>query len=372
MHPTPNAHRADAVVVVVGTRPEAVKLAAVTRVLGSRARVLHTGQHHDRNMWDKVVGDLTLPAPAHSVSLGALTRGEQIGTATRAIAEYLHVNRPAAIIVQGDTNSTLAGALAGNATQTCVVHVEAGLRNDDRTMPEESNRRLTDCIADVCCVPHPSNMARLLAENISEERIFLTGNTLAETFYEILPSVEARSVILRSWGLNHRGYVLATVHRARTVDDPRLLRNVLEALGQLSKRVPVVFPVHPHTRKSVAMHGMDDLLRPFRACAPLGPSEFMALEAGAAMVCSDSGGVQEETAMLRVPLVILRDSTERPELLGTFCRLVGTDDTARRLEQAWDDVPLWTASLSLAELPYDNSNAATRIVAAMNAVLRRS
>lgn len=359
------------VAVVVGTRPEAVKLAAVVEALGPRARVIHTGQHHDRSMWHNVVCDLQFPAPALSVELGNLPRGEQIGSATRAIAQHLDAHPAAAIIVQGDTNSTLAGALAGNATGTCVVHVEAGLRNDDLSMPEESNRRLADCVSDVCCVPHALNRARLLAENVSGDRIFLTGNTLAETFLRLLPAPDECSTIQERWGVKAGAYALATVHRAQTVDDPLLLREVLEGLGALAQRTPVLFPLHPRTEKRISKHRLGRLLRPLRTCAPLGPSEFIALESGAALIASDSGGVQEEAAMLKIPLVVLRTSTERPELVGSFCRLVGSCNTASVLARAWDDVPAWTVALAAAELPYDNRNAAGRVVAAMDTVLAR-
>jgi len=354
---------ASGVAVVVGTRPEAVKLAWVARALGPHAVVVHTGQHYDAGLWAGVVGDLPMPDIAHHIAVGGRSRGEQIGQATEQLTRLLTDHPVRAVVVQGDTNSTLAGALAANATGTPVVHVEAGLRSDDRTMPEESNRLLVDRVADLCCVPIRANADRLLAEGVTADRIALTGNTLADALADLVPPAAEVDRVLRDTGVRRGGYALATVHRAANVDDPRTLAALADGLAALAARVPVVFPVHPHTRARLTAFGLADRLAGVRTVEPAGPRHFLALESAAGLLVSDSGGVQEEACLLRRPLVVLRNSTERPELLDGWCRLLGDDDPVQVLEQAWSDVPSWTAALADRPLPYGTGGASDRVVA---------
>lgn len=360
------------VVVVIGTRPEAVKLQPVVARLGRRARIVHTGQHFDDALWTQVAGDLELPHPDHRIEVGGLSRGEQIGLATTALTRHLRQWPADAVVVQGDTNSTLAGALAANACGIPLVHVEAGLRSGDRAMPEESNRLLVDQIADVCCAPIQANAVQLAREGVAGDRVIVSGSTLPRAVAALLPDPPARAAVLLRHSVTPQQYVLATVHRASNVADPHTLGSLLAALDDLGQDVPVLLPMHPNTRARAAA---SDVLRArgnVRVIDPLPPVEFLALESAAGLLVSDSGGVQEEAALFGVPLVILRDTTERPELLGTWARLLGRSDPTTELRRAWRDAPTWRGDIAVAGAAYPDVDAADRIVDALdNALLRR-
>jgi UDP-N-acetylglucosamine 2-epimerase (non-hydrolysing) len=357
------------VLVVIGTRPEAVKLAGIVQALGTRARVAHTGQHYDPQLWHAVAGDVGLPEPRARIAVGGTHRGQQIGTATAALTTHLLQSPASAVVVQGDTNSTLAGALAGNATGTPVVHVEAGLRSDDLRMPEESNRLLVDRVADLCCAPTPANADRLLREGVPAERVVVTGNTLFDALATLLPAPEAAADVQQRHGVVDGRYVLATVHRSSNVDDVPRLAALLDGLATLARSVPVLLPLHPRTRAAADRAGLA-LDRPGLALTPpLGPVDFLALEAGAGLIVSDSGGVQEEACFLRRPLLVLRDSTERPELLDGWCELLADRDPATALVSAWVRAPGWRSALNGLEPPYDAVGASERVVAALHHLL---
>ena len=354
---------ADDIVVVLGTRPEAIKLAGLCRAAGSRARVVHTGQHYDAQLWHDVVDDLAGVSIATSVEIGGRSRGEQIGSGVEQLTRYLQTHPARCVVVQGDTNSTLAGALAASSLQIPVVHVEAGLRSHDRSMPEEMNRILVDAIADLCCAPTPANAEQLQREGVSGERVVVTGNTLAGALSHLLPAPEVREDIVGRAGLPIDGYILCTIHRAGTVDDRQRLTAALSAVRAMSDRAPVLLPMHPHTAHNVRRWKLEPLLEGLRVVPPMAPREFLAFEAGAAMIVSDSGGVQEEACFLRRPLVVLRDSTERPELLDGWCRLVGTADPGEVLAQAWRDLPDWQNALRTRPFPYGTQDASACILA---------
>ncbi|PID54319.1 MAG: UDP-N-acetylglucosamine 2-epimerase (non-hydrolyzing) [Micrococcales bacterium] len=351
------------VLVVLGTRPEAIKLAPVVRALGPRARLVHTGQHFDQHLWGAILDELPGMRIQHHISVGGRSRGEQIGSATEQLSRYLAEHPARALVVQGDTNSTLAGALAANCAAVPVVHVEAGLRSDDRSMPEETNRVLVDAAADLCCAPVQANAQRLRSEGIPEDRIAVTGNTLAEALELLLPGADGRHDRLRQVGVADDPFVLCTLHRAGTVDDPRALAAMTDALARLAKQVTVLLPLHPRTRAKLTQFGLTDTLGEVRVVAPVGPRDFLSLEAAAALIVSDSGGVQEEAALLRRPLLVLRDSTERPELLDGWCRLLGSSDPASAVLRAWQDAPQWAQDLAGRQLPYPPGSAGQRIVA---------
>ncbi len=359
------------VLVVAGTRPEAVKLLGVIRALGDRCLIAHTGQHYDDTMWGQVTREVGLPEPEVRIGVGGTRRGVQIGTATTALTTYLadraEAGSPiAALVAQGDTNSTLAGALAANATGTPLVHVEAGLRSDDLSMPEESNRLLVDRIADLCCAPAQRNADRLLAEGVRTDRIVVTGNTLFDALAVLLPEAASRLQTLRRMGLTPDGYVLATMHRVSNVDDPRRLRSMLTAFDALARDAQVLLPLHPHTRARAESAGLMHLLERVRLLDPLTPVDFLALEAHAGLLVSDSGGVQEEACFLKRPLLVLRDSTERPELLDGWCRLLGVQDPVWALPAAWRDAADWRAGLASRRAPYTEGAAGPRIVAELD------
>ncbi len=308
------------VIVVFGTRPEIIKLAPVVHALGERAVLVHTGQHFDRNMSDTFLEQLHLGQPDHQLEVGGLTRGAQLGRGVEAIESLLLAERPAAVLVQGDTNAGLAGALAANAAGVPLAHLEAGLRSYDRRMPEEHNRVLIDALADLCLVPIEANAAALRHEGVADERIRVVGSTLREALEPLLGTPPGRVARVEALGLQPGRFVLATIHRAENADDPVRLRSILAELA--ASPLPVLLPLHPRTRHAVERFGLGDVLGPVRVVEPLGYEEFVQLAAECALIVSDSGGVQEEATIVKRPVVIVRRSTERPELLGTFAHLV--------------------------------------------------
>lgn len=352
------------VAVVLGTRPELIKLAPVIQRLGARALVVHTGQHFDSNMSQAFLDQLHIGTPHLHLDVGGSTRGAQIGRATEAIERFLLDARPAAVIVQGDTNSGVAGALAANATGTPLAHLEAGLRSYDRAMPEEHNRVLIDAIADVCLAPHQSNAEVLRREGVPDERIRVTGSTLLDALGMIMPTAQEQAALLVTHAVQTAEFVLATIHRAENADNAGNLRAILVELAGLP--LPVVLPLHPRTRARATEFGLQPLLDRVRVCEPVGYREFVGLAGAAALIISDSGGVQEEATIVKRPVLIVRNSTERPELLGTFAHLVapGPAIGLRAAELLARGAALRD---ELAALPYPyGSDASAAVVAALD------
>lgn len=308
----------DSVAVIYGTRPEMIKLAPLVRLLGSAVRLIHTGQHFDRELSDEIAADMDLPVPQLHANTGGKSRSSQIGSGVLALEPALGGVR--AVVVQGDTNSALAGALTANALELPLFHVEAGLRSFDRGMPEEHNRVLIDHLADVCWAPTQGNVQNLLAEAVEASRIEETGNPIVEALEAVIPSASERSSRRASLEIHDSEYVVATLHRPENVDNRERLTRILEILGQ--SRTPVILPLHPRTAGSVERWGLDDLLARLRVRDSLGYRDFLSLLADSQAVVSDSGGIQEEVSILKIPLVVVRRSTERPEVIGTFASLI--------------------------------------------------
>ncbi|WP_343298707.1 UDP-N-acetylglucosamine 2-epimerase (non-hydrolyzing), partial [Streptomyces sp. SID1034] len=310
------------IAVVLGTRPELVKLTELIRLLGPAAHVVHTGQHYDEELSGRFLADLAIPEPTYLSGIGGRPRAVQISAALGQLDALFTAEPPRAVVVQGDTNAALSGALAANARGIPLVHVEAGLRSHDRNMPEEHNRVLIDRLADVLCAATPANRDNLLAEGVPAGRIEVTGNTVVEAVRGQLPSHAQQFAELARIGVASDGYVLATVHRPENTDDPAVLRAVLTELGSLAGELPVVLPLHPRTRARIAAARLDALLEPLLVTEPLGYRTFLAVARHAALLVSDSGGVQEEVTVLGRPLVVVRNSTERPEAMPAFAELV--------------------------------------------------
>lgn len=321
--------------VVYGTRPEAIKLAPLVALLGPAAELVHTGQHYDDALGRAVAVDLGLPEPDVRLDVGGQPRGRQIGVATAALADHL-AGRGRVVVVQGDTNAGVAGALAANATGCPLVHVEAGLRSFDRAMPEEHNRVLIDHLADVCAAPTAASAANLRAEGIAEARIAVTGNTIVEAVAALRPAPDEAAAHLRDLDLDGGPYVLATLHRPENVDEPEAMRAILAALAAAAARTgrAVVLPLHPRTLDRIEAFGLSGLLEPLRVLGPLAPRRFLAVAAAAELWLSDSGGLQEEATILGRPILVLRRSTERPEALGTFAELVERADLEHAVVEA--------------------------------------
>jgi UDP-N-acetylglucosamine 2-epimerase (non-hydrolysing) len=351
------------IAVVYGTRPEAVKLRGVIARLGRDACAIHTGQHCDPEMAAAFEEGIGFPPPDHRLAIGGGTRGRQIADATIGLETFFGSEPFAAVIVQGDTNTALAGALAANGCRLPLVHVEAGLRSHDRAMPEEHNRVVVDHLADLCCAPTPTSAANLAAESISGDRVVVTGNTVVEAVLDLRPDAAATATILASHGVEPDRFVLATFHRPENVDDPEVLATILGELAALP--IPVVLPLHPRTAVRAAEAGLDPLLEKLLVAPPVGYREFLGLMGASALIVSDSGGVQEESSVVKRPVVVVRRSTERPEVLGTFSRLVAPGTAVADAAREWlSDLAAAHAELAALPSPYGDGLASERTVAA--------
>ncbi len=351
------------VAVVLGTRPELVKLAGIIRLLGDGARIVHTGQHYDAGLSDVFFEELRLPAPDVRLGVGGAGRGHQVGEATSRLSTLFGEEPPTAVVVQGDTNAVLAGALAANAAGIPLVHIEAGLRSYDRAMPEEHNRVVADHLADLCCAPTTVSRDNLAAEGIGGDRVVVTGNTVVEAVAELLPAAGERSALLDDMGLQAGGFVLSTLHRPENVDEPETLGVILRELAALP--FPVVLPIHPRTKNRIGEFGLGDVLGRLTVVDPLPYRAFLGLMAEAAIVVSDSGGLQEEVSVLKRPIIVVRRSTERPEVLGTFAELVPPGPRIGEVAATWTDVAAVRTRLEAIPSPYGDGTASQASVDAL-------
>jgi UDP-N-acetylglucosamine 2-epimerase (non-hydrolysing) len=307
--------------VVVGTRPEIVKMAAIVRLLGDRARLIHTRQHEDRELAGVFFAAAGLPQPITLAGICGAPRHAQVGRMVEQLGELFSASPPRAVVVQGDTNTVSAAAQAASYAGVPVVHVEAGLRSFDRAMPEEINRCLVGVLADLHCAPTSAAVFQLTAEGVPASRIELTGNTIVEATLEMLPDLATATEIAAAYGVDPDQYVLATIHRPENTDDRDRLDAVLTELGKLG--LPVVLPLHPRTRLAAQRHGLVPSLDRLHVVPPVDHRTFLGLARLARLLVSDSGGVQEECTVLKKPLVVVRKSTERPESIGAgFAHLV--------------------------------------------------
>jgi UDP-N-acetylglucosamine 2-epimerase (non-hydrolysing) len=306
------------VLVVAGARPNFIKVAPILRALdasGDEAVLVHTGQHYDDRMSDAFFRDLGMnPADFH-LGVGSGSHAEQTARVMVAFEPVLLRVRPEWVVVVGDVNSTLACALVAakqdEAVGCRVAHVEAGLRSGDWRMPEEVNRVLTDRLSHLLLTPSRDALHNLRAEGIGEERVRFVGNVMIDTLFAQLESARARDAA-GGMGLRRGGYALATLHRPSNVDSPDALGAVLGALREVAASTPVVLPLHPRTRARAREFGLEGLLDGLHVLEPVGYTDMLSLVDGAAVVLTDSGGVQEETTALGVPCVTLREQTERP------------------------------------------------------------
>jgi UDP-N-acetylglucosamine 2-epimerase (non-hydrolysing) len=306
------------VMLVAGARPNFMKIAPVQKALdraGHRSVLVHTGQHYDDKMSDSFFRDLDIRAPDHHLGVGSASHAVQTARVMEAFESVLLEVRPDWVLVPGDVNSTLACALVSvklkEKTGSRLAHLEAGLRSNDWRMPEEVNRVVTDRCSDLLLIPSWDALPNLDREGIERDRVVFIGNVMIDTLLDRLPTARARAVP-EQMGLTAGGFVVATLHRPSNVDDPAALEVCLRGLGAVADDRPLVLALHPRTAKQVEAFGLGKLLEPIRITEPLGYMEMLSLVDSAAVVITDSGGVQEETTALGVPCVTLREQTERP------------------------------------------------------------
>lgn len=310
------------VINVVGARPNFMKMAPIIEAMNRypaaiRHKLVHTGQHYDERMSKAFFEDLGIPKPDIDLGVGSGTHAEQTA---RIMVEFEGVclkERPDLVIVVGDVNSTMACTITAKKLGIKVAHVEAGLRSRDMTMPEEINRLCTDVLCDYLFTTDRFADENLRAEGVSEEKIFFVGNVMIDTLLKHR-ALAKKLGLMSELGLVPQGYATMTLHRPSNVDDKLILQGIFEALAQIAEEVPIIFPIHPRTRKMVEHFGLDHYLsnglekRGIRSTEPLGYLEFLHLNLYAKMVFTDSGGLQEETTVLGVPCITMRENTERP------------------------------------------------------------
>ena len=349
------------IAIVLGTRPEIIKMSPIIRECEAKNLdyfILHSGQHYSYEMDRAFFEDLELPEPKYNLDVGSGTQAGQTAKILTGIEDVLVKESPDIVLVQGDTNTVMAGALAAAKLHIRVGHVEAGLRSFDRTMPEEINRVVADHISDYLFAPTETARQYLLNEGIEENKICVTGNTIVDAVFQNREISKRRADILETLGLEPKSYFLVTSHRQENVDNPDTLQNIIAGLEAVHREysLPVIFPMHPRTRKMVEQFGIS--LDGISVMNPVGFLEFLQLESNARLVLTDSGGVQEETCILGVPCVTLRENTERPETIEVGGNtLVGTDS-----KQICKGVRAMLARSSGWTNPYGDGTAGSMIV----------
>jgi UDP-N-acetylglucosamine 2-epimerase (non-hydrolysing) len=331
---------------VVGARPNFMKIAPIVEAMKGYAgpggridhRLVHTGQHYDAKMSDAFFGDLGIPRPDVDLGIGSGSHAEQTGRVMMEFEKVCLSEKPDLVIVVGDVNSTMACAVTAKKLWVKVAHVEAGLRSRDMRMPEEINRLCTDAVSDILYTTDEGAGENLRAEGVNGEVVFV-GNTMVDSL--LRHRERAAKLDLRErWGLEEKGYATLTLHRPSNVDDEETLRGILEALREIAAEVPIIFPLHPRTRKMIDRFGLGHFLtrgekaEGIWAVEPLGYLEFLHLNMGARMALTDSGGIQEETTVLGVPCITMRENTERPITCEMGTNVLAGSDGGRILEAA--------------------------------------
>jgi UDP-N-acetylglucosamine 2-epimerase (non-hydrolysing) len=357
------------VAVVLGTRPEIIKFAPVIHECERRGvpvTIIHTGQHYSADLDEVFFEGLGLRAPDYNLGVGSGSHGEQTGAMLAGVERVLTETRPAVVLVQGDTNSTLAGALAAAKLSIPVGHVEAGLRSYDRAMPEEVNRVVVDHLATYLFPPTAETAALLAAEGIDRDAIVVTGNTVVDALHASADRAADESAVLADLGLEAGEFVLLTAHRAENVDDPDRFRALLSAvaLAVAETGYEVIYPIHPRAAARIEAFGIE-VPAGVRLVDPLPFLDFVRLESTAALVFTDSGGVQEEACVLGTPCVTLRYTTERPETVHVGANVLAgldPDDVVEAARRMLGKTPSWTS-------PFGDGTAASRVLDALDPVL---
>ena len=354
------------IVTVVGARPQFIKASVVSRALGESEVLVHTGQHYDANMSDVFFEELEIPRPSYNLGIGGGRHGAQTGKMLEALEAVFLDERPDFALVYGDTNSTLAGALAAAKLHLPVAHVEAGLRSFDRKMPEEVNRILTDHVSDILFTPTEAAVENLRREGLSERGIHHVGDVMYDAALLFGQKAEEQSSIVAELGLTPGNFILATVHRAENTDNHERLRAIFGALSTISEECSIVLPLHPRTRDALAKAGIEAAeSRGLTLIEPASYLDMVQLQRNARLIVTDSGGVQKEAFFHQVPCVTLRDTTEWVELVtmgwNRLAPPTGAHEVATAIAMALEQRP------APAESPYGGGRSAERIVEILRA-----
>lgn len=303
---------------VVGARPNFMKIAPLARAIKTHKNVkhiiVHTGQHYDHKMSKSFFEDLDIPKPNINLEVGSGSHAVQTAEVMLRFEKVVLMHKPDVVVVVGDVNSTIACSLVATKLRIPVAHIEAGLRSNDRNMPEETNRLLTDSISDMLFTTCLEANKNLLSEGVPKDRMFFVGNVMIDTLLNNIKKAE-RSNAVQNMCLKKKGYALVTLHRPSNVDDRTNIKVIFSAINEVQKRIKVVFPIHPRTRKNFAAFGLTKMVNSMRNLVltePLGYFEFLNLMMNSKLVLTDSGGIQEETTVLKIPCLTIRENTERP------------------------------------------------------------
>ena len=361
---------------ILGTRPEIIKMAPIIDEISKRGIdqiLLHTGQHYDKEMSDNFFKDLEIPAPDYNIHVGSASHGKQTALMMKGIEEVLLNEKPDIILVQGDTNAVLAGALVASKLHITVGHVESGLRSFDMTMPEEINRRVADVCSGMYFIPTEQSALNLLAEGYSRKNLFITGNTVVDACFRHLKIARKKGFedeTLRKLDIDNMDNILTlTMHRAENVDVKQRVINVIEALKELN-HMNIIFPIHPRTKNTLIKFGLFDELNNLdhvHIIKPIGYLDFLQLTSASKLILTDSGGLQEEAITLNVPALTLRYNTERPETVTAGGNILVGCDKEAILENANKILKdeNFANNMKNAENPYGNGNSAKLTVDAI-------
>lgn len=357
------------ILTIVGARPQFVKAAVVSRAFielsGGKnglieERIVHTGQHFDTKMSDVFFDEMDIPKPSHQLAFGGLTHGAMTGRMIEEIERIVLDEKPDWVLVYGDTNSTLAGALAAVKLHVPVAHVEAGLRSYNRKMPEEVNRVLTDHASNLLFAPTEGARQTLLGEGIAGSIVQVSGDVMYDAALYYGEISDRRSSIVQQMGLKDKSFVLATVHRAENTDDLAKLRAIIEALVEISSQFPVVLPLHPRTRKAVQQLDNMPAISRLHIIDPVGYLDMIALEKQASLIVTDSGGVQKEAYFFAKPCLTLRSETEWTELVALGVNKILEPQSATAIVESAREM-LQTSGFNFSASPYGTGNAGNRI-----------
>ncbi|MFA5084581.1 MAG: UDP-N-acetylglucosamine 2-epimerase (non-hydrolyzing) [Candidatus Paceibacterota bacterium] len=345
--------------IILGTRPEIIKLAPIIKQ-SEREKIdyfiIHTNQHYSANLDSIFFEELELPKPKYNLNAGSGTHAEETGKMMIGIEKILEKEKPDCILVEGDTNSVLAGALASAKLQIPIGHIEAGLRSYDRKMPEEINRIMTDHISDYLFAPTKEARKILLKEGIPDKKIYVTGNTIADAVYQNLEISKKRENALENLCLKKGNYFLITCHRPSNVDNEKNFIGLLNQFKMLYDKfgIPMVFPMHPRSRKMLEKFNFK-VPNGIKITEPAGYLDFLQLEKNAKLILTDSGGIQEEACILKVPCVTLRENTERPETIQAGGNMLMTGDLYKDCKKMLAKNRKW-------KNPFGNGNASEKIL----------
>jgi UDP-GlcNAc3NAcA epimerase len=343
------------IVTILGARPQFIKASAVSYLFSSHFEeiLVHTGQHYDANMSDVFFNELGIPKPTYHLNIGSGSHGAMTGAMLTAIETLLLAEKPHFVMVYGDTNSTLAGALAASKLLIPVIHVEAGLRSFNKVMPEEQNRILTDHISDILFAPTQTAIQNLKNEGITKG-VHLVGDVMYDGIIHFTEIAKKRSAILSDLNLSEKQFILCTIHRAENTNDPERLRTIFNGLNAAKELI--VLPLHPRTQKYLAEYGIS-IAEHIRVIEPVGYLDMIRLESAAKKIVTDSGGVQKEAFFLEIPCVTLRDETEWVETVENgWNLLVGAD------EEKIGEAILNFKPVSIPQKHFGSGNAAQRMI----------